>query len=271
LAHRARLEIPNSLFRDVQNRWWNVIRDGGWGVQYLSNHDGGRQVSTYGNDGAYRVPSAKLLATLIHTMPGTPFVYQGEEIGMTNVTYGTIEDHNCCYTLGEYRAMVANGKDPAEALRLVEPTSRDNARTPYQWDDSENGGFTVGTPWIKVNPRYREINLKNDLASPDSIFSYYQKLFQMRKEHPAIVEGDLSFYLEESETVLMYTRGCEKETLLVIANRSSKDASFHLPEAFSEHQGELVLSNARAPRCLQDTMTLAPWEVVVFSLSPKKH
>lgn len=265
LAHRLRLSISNELFRDVQTRWNEIIRQGGWAGQYLSNHDSARQVSCYGDDGEYRTRSAKLLATLYHTVPGTPFVYQGEEIGMVNVTYGNIEDHNCCCTVGDYYAMLENGVSPEEAIRTVEPQSRDNARTPYQWDDSESAGFTTGTPWIKVNPRYKEINLKKDLDSEDSIFRYYQKLIRLRKEHPAVVEGDLRFVLEDMEQILAYERVCEKEHLLVLANRSGEPCRIRLPEEW-RGKANLLLTNVDTPAAYGDTMDFLPWETAVYQL-----
>ena len=171
-SHRRRTNLPPEHFRKVEKRWEEVARKGGWPVQYLSNHDSARQVSCYGNDKEYRIPSAKALATLVHTTPGTPFVYQGEEIGMTNVRYDRIEDYNCCYTVGDYWSMMETGVKPADALEQLAPRSRDNARTPYQWDDSENAGFTTGKPWLKVNPRYTEINLAADRKDPDGIFNW---------------------------------------------------------------------------------------------------
>ncbi len=266
LAHRTKVGLPNERFRDVQKKWWSVLEKGGWAVQYLSNHDSARQVSAYGDDGVYRTRSAKLLATLTHTTPGTPFVYQGEEIGMVNVEYGCIEDHDCRYTLGDYYARVENGQDPAEAIKIVERASRDNARTPYQWNDSENAGFSTGKPWLKVNPRYSEINLEKDLSSPDSVFRYYQRLIALRKEHPAMVEGDLTFYLEEDDDVLVYTRACRKETLLVIANKSGKTSQILLPAHLVKQEGKLVLGNVENSMPLSEKMTLAPWEVGVYTV-----
>lgn len=176
LAHRKLFSISNDHFRKVERDWAEVMKHNAWPVQYLSNHDSARQVSAYGNDTEYRAPSAKLLATLMHTTPGTPFIYQGEEIGMVNVKFDNIEDYNCCYTLGDYHSMIAKGATPKEAIDHLAPCSRDNARTPYQWDATENAGFTTGKPWIKVNPRYTEINLEADRSAPDSIFAYYQAL-----------------------------------------------------------------------------------------------
>ena len=269
LAHRGLSSMSTEHFRNIQKNWATVIENGGWSVQYFSNHDSARQVSCYGNDSPeFRTASAKLLATLVHTTPGTPFVYQGEEIGMTNVKYDSIEDYNCCYTRGDYNAMMAAGISPAEALAELAPRSRDNARTPYQWSAEKNAGFTAGTPWIKVNPRYTEINLESDLASEDSIFAYYRKLTDMRKTCPAIVEGDLKFYLEDSESVLAYTRSCDSETLLVIANKSTEYTSVTLPpEICTEGAKRLLTNKKNTTPSIQDGRAMMPFEVEVYELT----
>ena len=266
LSSRKRPRVTAAQFREVQKNWAEVAKKGGWSIQYMSNHDSRRQVSHHGSDGIYRTRSAKLLGTLLHTSPGIPFIYQGEEIGMVDVRFESIQDYDCCYTVGPYQALLDNGYTPEQALAEVALTSRDNARTPYQWDDSENAGFTKGKPWLKLNPRYPEINLKKDLASPDSIFRYYQKLIRLRKEHPAMVEGDLNFYLEDDPYILCYTRSCEKETLLVVANYSEENAPFTVPAALCGKKAELLLSNCdEGAKTLADT-TLLPWEVAVYKL-----
>lgn len=269
LANRHMHSITTDHFRLVQTKWAEVIRQNGWAVQYFSNHDSARQVSCYGCDTPeYRADSAKLLATLIHTTPGTPFIYQGEEIGMTNVKYDSIEDYNCCYTLGDYHSMVASGASPKEALEILAPKSRDNARTPYQWDTTANAGFTTGKPWIKVNPRYEEINLEADRKSEDSIFAFYQKLIQMRKEDPAIVDGDLRFYLEDHKEIIMYTRSCARETLLIVANYSGDPVALTLPEELRGSLWNRLLTNKKdtAP-AIAEGRALLPWEVEIYELA----
>lgn len=267
LATRKLPPFTLEKFRQVQTQWAGVIAKDAWPVQYLSNHDMPRQVSRYGNDGPYRIESAKLLATLIHTTPGTPFVYQGEEIGMTNVAYDSIEDYNCCYTLGDYHSMVANGSTAEEALHNLRPKSRDNARAPYQWDSSENAGFTTGKPWIKLNTNYDKINLEADRQSPQSIFAYYQKLIALRKNCPAILDGDLQFYLQDSEQVLMYTRSCKQQTLLIIANKSDHSHPVQLPQALAGHSWKRLLTNREdtAPS-LEGGRDWLAWETEIYCL-----
>ena len=172
----------------VMTRWQKDLAGKGWNSLYLSNHDQPRALSRFGDDGQYRVESAKMLATFLHMLQGTPYVYQGEEIGMTNVKFESIGDYRDIETLNMYKEYVEDrGIDPKVVLPMIHAKSRDNARTPMQWDDSGHAGFTTGTPWIKVNPNYKDINVKQALADPNSIFFYYQKLIRLRREKPIIV------------------------------------------------------------------------------------
>ena len=264
LSHRNRIGMPADHFRKVQRDWAAVIRKGGWAVQYMSNHDSGRQVSSYGSVN-YRKESAKLLGTLLHTTPGTPLIYQGEEIGMTNVRFDRIEDYNCCYTVNDYPSLIEKGYTPDEAIDYLAPRSRDNARTPYPWNSSENAGFTTGTPWLKVNPAYQEINLEADRASADSVFAYYQKLTALRREHPVVVYGDLEFLLEEHRDVVAYIRDDGKEKLLVIANISDKEIKVELPCGVKMGAWKRILTNREDTLpSLEGRDTWLPWETEVY-------
>ena len=267
LSSRKRGAFTPAEFRKVQSDWAKVMEQNAWPTQFLSNHDQPRQVSHHGNDTTYRVESAKLLAVLAHTTPGIPFLFQGEEIGMTNVAYDTIEDYNCRYTVGDYWSMIQNGISNEDALAALRDRSRDNARTPYQWDGSENAGFTTGKPWIKVNPRSKEINLEADRASEDSIFAFYQKLIEMRKTCPAIIDGDLTFLLEEHEQVIMYLRRCARQTLLVIANQSDLALPVQIPEELKKNKWVRILSNRldTAPS-LNGQRDWLPWEAEIYTL-----
>jgi oligo-1,6-glucosidase len=270
LAYRGRLFITPKLFRTVQKNWAEVMQHNAWPVQYLSNHDSARQVSCYGCDSEeYRVPSAKLLGMLVHTTPGTPFIYQGEEIGMVNVKYDTIEDYNCCYTLGDYNAMIKSGVSPKEAIDRLAPRSRDNARTPYQWNDTKNAGFSNGKPWLKVNPKYESINLKTDLESgDDSIFAFYQQLTKMRREDPAIIDGDLEFILDDHPQIIAYLRRCARQTLLVVVNYSGEEVFLELPETLQSNKWVKRLSNLKnTPLVLESKTILSPWEATIYELS----
>ena len=265
LAGRSKPVMRAEDFRRVQKAWYEVQKKGGWETQHFSNHDSARQVSNYGAEGKYRIASARLLAVLLLTTPGTPILYQGEEIGMVNVSYDHIEDYNDRYTVGDYRSMVEKGADPKETLAVLAPKSRDNARTPYQWDASPNAGFTKGTPWLRVNPCYPEINLKKDMEDPSGIFRGYQELIRIRAEHPVIPDGEIVFHLEDDPRIIAYTRKNEAESLLVLANLSGEEAPLQLPRELCEKNWKLLFSGR--PECggdLNAKHTLAPWESEVF-------
>jgi len=268
IAGRGAPRLSPAHFRKIQSGWAKLLQHNAWPVQYLSNHDNGRQVSRHGNDKEFRIPSAKALATLLHTAPGTPFIYQGEEIGMTNVRYDSIEKYRCCYTVGDYPVLLEKGKTPEEALEYLAPKSRDNARTPYQWNDKPNAGFSTGKPWIGTNPNYESINLQADRNHPESIFRYYQKLIQLRQNHPAILDGSLEFLLEEDDKIIAYLRRCARETLLVLVNLSDEAVQRTLPESILENRWECILSNQSKTTALENAnLSLMPWESRVYTLT----
>ena len=242
--------------KDVQRRWYEVLKKNGWISQYLSNHDTPRQVSRFGNDREYRYEAATMLAALIHTWPGTPFIYQGEEIGMANVDFPSIDDYNEKYTVGKYYTMVEAGRDPKEALDSLKMMSRDNARTPMQWDDGPQAGFTSGTPWLRVNPRYLEINAKRDLSSEKSVFRFYQKLIRLRKESDLLVFGDYRQVEYADHRIISHTRQHNGGLLTVIANYSEDTIPFADPLAGTE----CFLRNYSSP----DANALRPYETRIY-------
>lgn len=230
----------------VTSKWQYGLNGKGWNSLYLNNHDQPRIVSRFGNDSAeYRKPSAKLLATFNHTLQGTPYIYQGEEIGMTNVKFVSIEDYKDVETHNYYREAVYDRGEPVErVMASIYAKGRDNARTPIQWDDSEQAGFTTGTPWIAVNPNYRDINVAESLRDPNSIFSYYQRLIRLRKQNPILVYGDYEIVAEDHEQIYAYTRKWQGETWLVLLNFSADESTFELPDTLqSRGEGELMISN----------------------------
>ena len=249
-------------------RWQKDLEGKGWNSLYLSNHDQPRALSRFGDDGQYRVESGKMLATFLHMLQGTPYVYQGEEIGMTNVKFESIEDYRDIETLNMYKEFVEDrGMDPQVVLTAIYAKSRDNARTPVQWDDSEHAGFTTGTPWIKVNPNYKDINAKRALADPNSIFYYYQKLIRLRKEKPIIVHGNYDLILDEHQEIYAFTRTLEDERLLVILNFTKSKPVFALPDSVSFSDKELVISNYPVdPAEDVRLLTLRPYEARVYTL-----
>ena len=232
--------LPFLKLKQVLTRWQTEIYNCGWNSLFWNNHDLPRIVSRWGNDKEYRVESAKMLAMLLHGMQGTPYIYQGEELGMTNVQYD-IEDYRDIETVNVYKERLGQGFSKEEVMRSIHAKSRDNGRTPMQWDDTENAGFTIGTPWIKVNPNYIEINAKNQVNDPDSIFSCYKKLVQFRKEYPVFVDGRFELLLEKDENIFAYERKSEEQTLLVVCNFYGKTLKMPLKDKWGNM--ELLLGN----------------------------
>lgn len=255
----------------VTSKWQYGLNGKGWNSLYLNNHDQPRIVSRFGNDSPeFRKRSAKLLATFNHTLQGTPYIYQGEEIGMTNVKYSSIDDYKDVETLNYYREAVHDRGEPVDrVMASIYAKGRDNARTPIQWDDGEQAGFTTGTPWLAVNPNYRDINVAESLRDPDSIFRYYQKLIRLRKQHPILIYGDYEIVAEDHERIYAYTRTWQGEKWLVLLNFSADEARLDLPsEALrSRPEGELVLSNYDdALSGSVEGLTLRAYEARVYRL-----
>jgi oligo-1,6-glucosidase len=252
----------------VMSRWQQELAGKGWNSLYLSNHDQPRAVSRFGDDGRYRVESAKLLATFLHMLQGTPYIYQGEEIGMTNVAFDSIADYRDIETLNMYREFVDNGGvASADALALIYAKSRDNARTPMQWDASASAGFTTGTPWMRVNPNYEAINVAQAMAEPDSIFGYYQRLIRLRKVNPVVVYGTYELLLPDHEQIYAFTRTLEDDRLLVILNFTAGTPVFELPAevVFSEIE-PLIGNYAIDPAEPIGRLALRPFEARVYRL-----
>ncbi|MGY4762715.1 glycoside hydrolase family 13 protein [Paenibacillus caseinilyticus] len=253
----------------ILNKWQLELQGRGWNSLYLNNHDQPRMVSRFGNDGPYRVESAKMLATLLHTMQGTPYIYQGEEIGMTNVRFGSVEEYKDIETLNWYKERMAEGADPAELLRAVHAKGRDNARTPFQWAASPNGGFTAGTPWLAVNPNCHEINAEEARRNPDSIFHYYKKLIALRKQHDIMVYGEFISILDEHEQIYAYLRKLGEERWLILLNFAGESAVFELPGSVEGSGGELIIGNygdAESQAASVRQVDLRPYEARVYRM-----
>ena len=259
----------------VMSRWQKDLEGRAWNSIYLGNHDQPRSVSQFGDDGSYRVESAKLLATFIHMLQGTPYIYQGDEIGMTNVAFESIEEYRDVATRNMYQeAVEVKGLNPADVLKVAHAKSRDNARTPMQWDSSDQAGFTTGTPWIKVNPNYKEINVVNAMTDPNSVFYYYQKLIRLRREYPVIVYGSYDLIPADrkrsspvEEEIYAFTRATDEERLLVILNFGRNLPVFDLPENISFSSAELLISNYEVnPDETIHEIMLRPFEARVYRL-----
>ena len=259
---------PEKMKRDLRHDY-ELLKKDGWWARFLSNHDKPRQVSLYGNDTTFREVSAKMLASYLHTLPGTPFVFQGEELGMTNVAYPSIEDYDDIDTKNSYHTMLEQGIAPEKALAEAQRISRDNARTPMQWDDSLNGGFSDHTPWLGVNPNYKEINAASQMANDSSVFRFYQKLISLRKEHPVMAHGDLQLCCPEDGPVIAYTRSYQDETWLAVHNFSQDVQKFQYTGTGLQLDTSVLLSNyPEHDICPEDDiLTLKPYETVIFRLS----
>lgn len=250
--------------KQVLTKWQKGLEEIAWNSLFWENHDQPRSVSRFGNDGEYREMSAKMLATCLHMMQGTPYVYQGQELGMTNVPFGDISDFRDLDSINAYHELTTQGVfSEEEMLRFLRYKSRDNARTPFQWNDQENAGFTSGTPWIMVNPNYREINAQEQMAREDSVFHYYQKLIRLRKENAIIVYGTYDLLLPDDPELYVYTRTLEEEKLLVICNFYGNTREYTLPEDWQPDAMECLIGNYKEVKNGR-TMTIRPYEAVVF-------
>ena len=250
--------LPFKKLKKIMARWQNELYNCGWNSLFWDNHDLPRIVSRWGNDREYRVESAKMLAILLHGMQGTPYIYQGEELGMTNVQYD-IEDYKDCEIINMYHERLEKGYSKDEIMKSIYAKGRDNARTPMQWDDSANAGFTTGTPWIKVNDNYDKINAKSQVDDPDSIFSCYKKLVQLRKDYPVFVDGKFTLLLEDDENIFAYSRKNEENTMLVVCNFFDKEIPMPLAK---ECEGmEVLISNYKDT---SDMSVLRPYEARMY-------
>ena len=209
--------LPFVKFKKILNKWQTELYGKGWNSLFWDNHDLPRIVSRWGNDGKYRVESAKMLATILHGMQGTPYIYQGEEIGMTNIKLN-IDEYDDVEIKNMYKERIAAGYSKEEVMNSIYAKGRDNARTPMQWDDSENSGFSISKPWLKVNENYKEINVKNQINDPDSILNYYKRLITLRKENQVFADGKFMMYLEDDDNIFAYERILDNHRLVVICN-----------------------------------------------------
>ena len=239
-------KMPLPVWKKILSRWQTGLEGKAWNSLFLSNHDQPRSVSWFGNDSEqYREISAKMLGTCLHMMQGTPYVYQGEELGMCNAYFDQLEDYRDIESLNAYKELTETcGVSHEEMMGYLKRISRDNARTPMQWDDSANAGFTTGTPWIKVNSNYPKVNAKQEVSDPDSVFSYYKKLIRLRHENEIIVYGDYELLAPEDEALFIYTRMLGTQRLMVLCNFTEKEVS--IPAEVTEQipaDAQLLIGN----------------------------
>ena len=248
------LELPK--LKACLNHWQQELHGKGWNSLFFNNHDLPRIVSRWGNDKEYRVESAKMLGTMLHGMEGTPYIFQGEELGMTNIRL-SLEEHVDLETLNTYEERIAQGYDPEELMEAIHARSRDNARTPMQWTAGENAGFTTGNAWMPINPNYTEINAEAAMADPNSVFHYYRKLIQLRKTYDVFRSGNFTLLCPEDEKIFAYTRDTEQEHMLVVCNFTAETLAFDAPENF---RGSRMLLNNYA----EDSHRLRPYEAAIL-------
>ena len=255
--------MPLVPLKENLSKWQKGLDGVAWNSLYFCNHDQPRIVSRLGDESdAYRELSAKCIATCLHMMQGTPYIYQGEELGMTNTVFNSVDDFRDLESVNAYRELVESGLYTDEDMfPKIAHKSRDNARTPMQWDASENAGFTTGTPWIAVNPNYKKINVADQLKREDSVFHYYQKLIRLRKENEIIVYGNYELLLPEDENIFAYTRTLDNKKLLVVCNFSKSEQKFD----FSGYENaEILISNYN--RDAGEDGILKPYEATVLLL-----
>lgn len=256
-------EMLKKLFSDWQT---GMQQGGGWSALFFNNHDQPRAISRFLDDGQYHAESAKLLATTLHGLQGTPYIFQGEEIGMANPQWADIEEFRDVESLNMYRILQEQGKSAEEALNIIRERSRDNSRTPMQWDGTRNAGFTTGTPWIKVDERYPQINVQAQLEDPNSIYHHYRKLIHLRKTVQVITDGNYQRLDEAHPQVYAYQRSNEEETLIVISNFSGQDAQFRIPDSVYSRlinqaldAAELLIGNTQHAPELKQVISLTPY------------
>ncbi|WP_425433681.1 alpha,alpha-phosphotrehalase [Natribacillus halophilus] len=250
--------------KNILSEWQiRMYEGGGWNALFWCNHDQPRIVSRFGDEYEFHNKSAKMLATTIHLMQGTPYIYQGEEFGMTNPKFAAINQYRDVESHNMYEQLLNDGLAEKTVMAILKEKSRDNARTPVQWDDSPNAGFTTGTPWIDVNADYKEVNAEQAIEDHNSIFHHYKALIQLRKDYDIITYGDYQLLAPEDEQIFAYRRTWKKDTLLVINNFFDTETTFACPVDLLEKNASLLLTNDHH-RQLQSTMKLAPYESLVF-------
>lgn len=253
--------LPFHKFKEVWNKWQTELYGCGWNSLFWDNHDLPRIVSRWGDEGQYREESAKMLATLLHGMQGTPYIYQGEELGMTNVKY-ELEEYRDIELFGMYKERRAQGYTHEELMESIYAKTRDNARTPMQWDTTEQAGFTTGKPWMKVNPNYTEINAAEQVDCEDSIFNYYRKLIQLRKELPVLTDGKFTMLDMDHNQIFAYLRDNGEDKLLVVCNFYGNTVDY----AVSERAEDLELLIGNYTEENMQTDVLRPYEARIYRI-----
>ena len=259
----ALMEPDRMALKKLFEKWQTGMQEGhGWNALFWCNHDQPRTVSRFGDEEKYWKESAKMLAAAIHLMRGTPYIYQGEELGMTNAHYTSISQYRDVESLNYYKILLKQGKTEKEALEILAARSRDNGRTPVQWSDGKNAGFTEGTPWLEVTANYKDINAEKQIKDKDSIYSFYKNLVAMRKDKDVISKGTIEFFEKENEDVLAYRRTCGEEELIVLNNLTGKEITVPAEAAWTEYRK--LVGNYEGVQSGGGCITLRPFETVAL-------
>ncbi|MFD1990549.1 alpha,alpha-phosphotrehalase [Paenibacillus nicotianae] len=284
--HHLKVDYPNGqkwelmpydfeALKSLLSHWQvGMQQGGGWNALFFNNHDQPRALSRFLNDDLYRVESAKLLATTLHGLQGTPYIFQGEEIGMPNPQWSSIDEFRDIESTNMYRILQEQGKSATEALDIIRERSRDNSRTPMQWDNSANAGFTTGTPWIKVDERYPDINVQSQINDPFSVYHHYRQLITLRQQIEVLTDGTYERLDQSHSQIFAYTRSNSHERIIVISNFSADQAVFQLPDHITQqyssdqlHAATLLIGNTITTPDINKSMTLEPYGSYMWLLS----
>lgn len=258
------IHVPFSLTRMKKafTRWQNMLKGKAWNTLYIENHDHPRIISRYGSE-AYRTESGKMLAAMYMLQQGTPFIYQGQEIGMTNISLPDLDMYEDVFVKNNYNVFKKIfGKKRCEHLARI--STRDNARTPVQWTDGENAGFTTGKPWFYINPNYKEVNAEKELSDPNSLLNFYKKLIRFRKENEIVLKGDYKEYYANSKNLYVYERTYNNQRMLVICSFTEKSVAFEAPEGYDLSKGVKVLGNYESEHICGNGFKTRPYEMRVY-------
>lgn len=267
--HEANKGLDIIGLKQVLTRWQKALEYNGWNALFVENHDKARVVSTWGNDQEYWRESATSIATMYFFMKGTPFIYQGQEIGMTNSYFQSIDDYQDVAAINLYREKMEEGADEASIINTLAYTSRDNSRTPMQWSSEKNAGFSEGEPWIKVNPNFKEINVEKQLTDKNSILQFHKDMIQLKKQYPTFTYGGYDLLMEEDEQIFSYTRQLEKQTAVVITNLTAKEATWEADsDALALSSNDIVLHNLPIESHEESlSLSLKPYEARVYIIN----
>ena len=265
LWNSSEFNLPN--LKKVWNKWQVNLENDGWNALFIENHDITRVVSSWGDDTRFLKESAKALGLLYFMHKGTPFIYQGQEIGMTNVKFNDINEYDDIRSINEYNQLINQGMSPKDALEHIWNTSRDNTRTPMQWDDSLNAGFSKSNPWIHVNPNYKYINVKEQLEDDDSILNFYKKMRKVKKSSECLIYGKYNLILEDDTNIFAYERILNDEKFLVICNLKSESSNYKYEKLTLKYEN-LILSNYNVDAHKDlNNFELKPWEARLYKIN----